>query len=63
MVGIRLNIFLTVFWHIYIIPSGGFITSYGDLLSVYNTPPPPQVAALEEAPEEEGGYGEGRRPE
>ena len=45
----------------YTISTGGFITRYRDLMSVYTTPP--QVMALEEPPEEEDGHGEGRRPE
>ena len=57
MVNIGLNIFLTTFGAFYTIPSGGFITSYGDLSGVYT--PSPQVAVLEEPPEEEGGHNEG----
>ena len=37
MVSIGLNIFLTTCGAFYTIPSGGFITSYRDLLCVYNS--------------------------
>ena len=62
LVNIGLNIFLTTFGAFYTIPSGGFITSYGDLSCVYT--PSPQVAVLEEPPGGRGGRPQrGWRPE
>ena len=37
VVSIELNIFLLIFGAFYTISAGGFITRYGDLMSIYST--------------------------